>query len=40
LGNLKDKIFRVGHMGYQAEEIETRAVALAIKSVLEENLNF
>jgi len=39
LGSLKDKTFRVGHMGYQAEEIETRAVALAIKSVLEENIN-
>jgi len=36
LGNLEDKIFRVGHMGYQAEELEAVAVAWAIKSIIDE----
>jgi len=34
IGKLKGKIFRVGHMGYQAEELQTISIALAIKSLL------
>jgi len=36
LGKLKGKIFRVGHMGYQAEELEAMAVVWAIKSIIDE----
>lgn len=36
LGNLKSKIFRVGNMGYQADELEAIAVVWAIKSIIDE----
>jgi len=35
LGKLKGKILRVGHMGYQADELETMAIACAIKGIIE-----